>query len=169
MPRGAKSHVCRTETPEPIWIKNFHGSRYHRLSYPHKFWWPSVEGFLGGRGSNFPVSHWLSSSAVCDHAAHIMHGAETVKNHWHEIHCCCIPCHRVCHTLHTPSNGPLAGTRRNITSLTPIRKKDSHRQCPLRTHPLYGALSQRGLLDPISASIQPKLAGWLAQINSQHL
>ena len=43
-----------------------------------------------------------------------------------------------------------AGTRRNLHPLTPIRKKkDSHRrQGLLRDHPLYGALSQRGLLGP---------------------
>ena len=40
------------------------GGRYPRRSYPHKFWWPSVKGFLGGGGSNFPLSHWLPSSPL---------------------------------------------------------------------------------------------------------
>jgi len=35
-----------------------HGGRYHRRSHLHKFWWPSVEGFLGGGGqiSSFPIN-----------------------------------------------------------------------------------------------------------------
>ena len=44
--------------------KILHGGRYPRRSYLHKFWWPSVKGFLGGGGSNFPISHWLSSSPL---------------------------------------------------------------------------------------------------------
>ena len=35
-------------------------------------------------------------------------------------------------------------------------------------HPLYVALSQRGL-DPINLAYNPMSGGWLAQINSQHL
>jgi len=37
--------------------KILHGGRYHRRSYPHKFWWPSVKGFLGAGGqiSRFPI------------------------------------------------------------------------------------------------------------------
>ena len=61
--RGAKSRMRRTETPKPIWIKfcvvvdipdvvtyTYFGD--HRLS------------FLGGGGSNSPLSHWLSSSPL---------------------------------------------------------------------------------------------------------
>ena len=44
--------------------KILHGGRYHRRSCPHKFWWPSVKGFLGSGGSNFPISHWLSHYCV---------------------------------------------------------------------------------------------------------
>jgi len=51
------------------------------------------------------------------------------------------------------------------------KKKDSHRQqrqlhnstAPLR------CFEQVRVVRPNQASIQPKLAGWLAQINSQHL
>jgi len=64
VPRGAKSRTRRTETPKPIWIKILHGGRYHRHSYLYKCWWPSVERFLDVGGSNFLLSHRLSSSPL---------------------------------------------------------------------------------------------------------
>ena len=46
------------------WQVIAHAGRYHRLSHLHTFWWLSVEGFLGGGGSNFPLSHRLWSSPL---------------------------------------------------------------------------------------------------------
>jgi len=43
------THAQNRITAKPIWIKSI-WIKYHRRSYPHKFWWPSVEGFLGGGG-----------------------------------------------------------------------------------------------------------------------
>jgi len=59
VPRSAKSRMHRTDLD-----KSLHNCRYYRHSYLHKFWWPSVNEFLGGGGSNFPLSHWLSSSPL---------------------------------------------------------------------------------------------------------
>jgi len=44
--------------------KILHGGRYPRRRCLHKFWWPSVKGFLNGVASNFPLSHRLSSSPL---------------------------------------------------------------------------------------------------------
>ena len=55
---------AQNRNPQTDLDKILHGGRYPRRSYLHKFWWPSVKGFLGGRGSNFPFSHWLSSSPL---------------------------------------------------------------------------------------------------------
>ena len=38
-------------------IVSLHGGRYPRHSHLHKFWRPSVKGFLGGEESNFPLSY----------------------------------------------------------------------------------------------------------------
>jgi len=63
MPRGAKSCMRRTETPKPIWIKFcVVVDITDVVTHTNKFWWPSVKGFLGSGGSNFPIFHWLSSS-----------------------------------------------------------------------------------------------------------
>jgi len=51
---GAKSRMCRIETPKSIWIKFCMNGRYPRHSYLHKFWWASVKGFLGGGGQISP-------------------------------------------------------------------------------------------------------------------
>ena len=57
--------------------------RYRRRSYVLKFWWPSVKGFLGGGGSNFPISHWLSSSPL-QHSRTTLRGCDnfTVVSVW---------------------------------------------------------------------------------------
>jgi len=52
------------EVPSKWGPKGRSGGRYRRHSHPHKFWWPSVEGFLDSGGSNFALSHWLSSSPL---------------------------------------------------------------------------------------------------------
>jgi len=54
--------------------KILYDGRYHRRNYPHKFWWPSVKGFLGSVGSNFPLSHWLSSSSLQHYRASVWCG-----------------------------------------------------------------------------------------------
>ena len=40
------------------------GGRYHRHNHLFKFWWRSVKGFCGWRGSNFALFHRLSSSSL---------------------------------------------------------------------------------------------------------
>jgi len=54
--------------------KILYDGRYHRRNYPHKFWWPSVKGFWGSVGSNFPLSHWLSSSSLQHYRASVWCG-----------------------------------------------------------------------------------------------
>ena len=63
--RGARNHAY--SEPKPLnrfGKKILRGGRYPRLSYLHEFWWPSVKGFFGADGSNFPLSHRLSSSPL---------------------------------------------------------------------------------------------------------
>jgi len=41
-----------------------HDGRYPRRNYVGNVWWRSVKGFMGGRGSNFGISHWLWLSSL---------------------------------------------------------------------------------------------------------
>ena len=58
---GRKITHAQKQNPETDLDQILLSGRYRRRSYLQKFWWPSVKGFLGGGGSNFPLSHWLSS------------------------------------------------------------------------------------------------------------
>ena len=62
--QGREITHAQNRNPETDLDTILHGGRYPRRSYLHKFWWPSVKGFLGGGGSNFPFSHWLLSSPL---------------------------------------------------------------------------------------------------------
>ena len=76
--RGARNHAC--SEPKPLnrfGKKNLRGGRYPRLSYLHEFWWPSVKGFFGADGSNFPLSHRLSSSPL-QHSRTTVRACDTV-------------------------------------------------------------------------------------------
>ena len=54
---GARNHACAEPKPLNDLDKILHGGRYPWRSYVHKFWWPSVKGFLGDGGqiSPFPI------------------------------------------------------------------------------------------------------------------
>jgi len=54
---GARNHACAEPKPLNRLDKILHGGRYHRRSYLHKFWWPSVKVFLGSGGqiTPFPI------------------------------------------------------------------------------------------------------------------
>jgi len=62
--REARNHACAEPKPQTDLDEILHGGRYPRHSYLQKFWWPSVKGFLWGGGSNFTLSHRLSSSPL---------------------------------------------------------------------------------------------------------
>ena len=55
---------AQNRNPKTDVDKILHSGRYLPGSYLNKFWWPSVKGFLVGGGSNFPLSHRLSSSPL---------------------------------------------------------------------------------------------------------
>jgi len=57
VPRGAKSRMRRTETPEPIWIKFCMMVDIADAVTYTDFGDHRLRGFLGGGGSNFPISH----------------------------------------------------------------------------------------------------------------
>jgi len=66
VPRGAKSRMSKNETPWTNLDKILLGGRYPRRNYLHKFWWPSVKGFLGEAQISLSpkFSHRLSSSTL---------------------------------------------------------------------------------------------------------
>jgi len=64
VPRGAKSRMRRTETPEPIWIKFCMVVDIPDVVTHTNFGDHRLRGFWVAGGSNFPLSHWLSSSPL---------------------------------------------------------------------------------------------------------
>ena len=64
MPRGAKSCMRRTKTPKPIWIKFCMVVDIPDVVTYTNFGDHRLRGFLGVGGSNFPLSHRLSSSPL---------------------------------------------------------------------------------------------------------
>ena len=51
---GREITHAQNRNPQTDLDKILYGGRYPRRSYLHKFWWPSVKGFLGGGGQIFP-------------------------------------------------------------------------------------------------------------------
>jgi len=62
---------AQNRNPWTDFDKILNGGRYHRRSYPHKFWWPSVKGFFWERGVKFPpfpssLQHSRTTVRACD-------------------------------------------------------------------------------------------------------
>jgi len=54
--KGREIMHMQNRKPKTDLDKILRGGRYSRLSYLHKFWWPSVKGFFEGAGGQFSPS-----------------------------------------------------------------------------------------------------------------